>query len=130
MGQIYSDQLPVYHFLISYSTGSFDWTTSDPTNSFVDSDGLHIKPTLTNMTTSINNEMILNGYNLNLTKDGTCTSTEDIQCAVKSNSSVGSIIPPVRSARMTTKGKKTIRYGRIEVVAKLPKGDWLWPAIW
>jgi beta-glucanase (GH16 family) len=40
------------------------------------------------------------------------------------------MIPPVRSARLTTKGKKSIRYGRVEVVAKLPRGDWLWPAIW
>jgi hypothetical protein len=32
--------------------------------------------------------------------------------------------------RITTKGKKTIKYGKVEVVAKLPKGDWLWPAIW
>lgn len=39
------------------------------------------------------------------------------------------MIPPVRSARLVTKGTKTLRYGRIEVVAKLPKGDWLWPAI-
>ncbi|KAK7096009.1 hypothetical protein V1264_005357 [Littorina saxatilis] len=23
-----------------------------------------------------------------------------------------------------------IRYGRVEVLAQLPKGDWLWPAIW
>jgi beta-glucanase (GH16 family) len=27
-------------------------------------------------------------------------------------------------------GTKTITYGRVEVVAKLPAGDWLWPAIW
>jgi beta-glucanase (GH16 family) len=40
------------------------------------------------------------------------------------------MIPPVRSARLTTKGKKSIRYGQVEVVAKMPKGDWLWPAIW
>lgn len=40
------------------------------------------------------------------------------------------MIPPVRSARLTTKGNKGIRYGRVEVVAKLPKGDWIWPAIW
>jgi beta-glucanase (GH16 family) len=24
----------------------------------------------------------------------------------------------------------TIKYGRVEVKAKIPKGDWLWPAIW
>jgi hypothetical protein len=32
--------------------------------------------------------------------------------------------------RITTRGKKTIKYGKVEVIAKLPKGDWLWPAIW
>jgi beta-glucanase (GH16 family) len=31
---------------------------------------------------------------------------------------------------LVTRGKQTLRYGKIEVVAKLPKGDWLWPAIW
>jgi beta-glucanase (GH16 family) len=30
---------------------------------------------------------------------------------------------------MTTRGKKTIKYGRVEVVARAAKGDWLWPAI-
>ena len=29
-----------------------------------------------------------------------------------------------------TRGKKSIKYGRVEVVAKMPQGDWLWPAIW
>jgi hypothetical protein len=40
------------------------------------------------------------------------------------------MINPVRSARLTTSGKKTIKYGRVEVEAKLPAGDWMWPAIW
>lgn len=43
---------------------------------------------------------------------------------------MGRIINPVRSARLSTKGRKSIRYGRVEVTAKLPRGDWLWPAIW
>lgn len=34
------------------------------------------------------------------------------------------------SARLTTKNKYSIRYGRIEVRAKLPQGRGLWPAIW
>ena len=87
-------------------------------------------PTLTNQTTSINNGQISDGYTLNLTTDGTCTGTAYTQCSVRSNSTLGSIIPPVRSARITTKGKKTIKYGKVEVIAKFPKGDWLWPAIW
>ena len=86
-------------------------------------------PTLTNETTDINNDKIYNGHTLNLTTDGTCTSKKDVECAIQSNSTKGDLIPPVRSARLTTKGKKSIRYGRVEVVAKLPKGDWLWPAI-
>jgi len=36
----------------------------------------------------------------------------------------------VRPARITTAGTKTIKYGKLEVVVKLPAGDWLWPAIW
>lgn len=34
------------------------------------------------------------------------------------------------SARLTTKGKKEINRGRVEVRAKLPGGVGLWPAIW
>lgn len=34
------------------------------------------------------------------------------------------------SGRMNTRGKKFIKYGKVEVRAKLPQGDWLWPAIW
>jgi beta-glucanase (GH16 family) len=34
------------------------------------------------------------------------------------------------SARLTTKGKQTWQYGRIEARAKLPKGVGTWPAIW
>lgn len=115
-----------------FGTGSFDWTTPNAENVFVDSHGLHILPTLTNETTSITNAEIFNGYTLNLTKaggDGSCTGTTNVECSIHSNSTLGTVIPPVRSARLTTKGKKGIRYGRVEVVAKLPEGDWLWPAI-
>ena len=29
-----------------------------------------------------------------------------------------------------TRTKFDLRYGRVEINAKLPRGDWLWPAIW
>jgi beta-glucanase (GH16 family) len=116
-----------------FGTGSFDWTTDDKANSFTDEDGLHIVPTLTTETTGINDDQLLNGYTLNLTKtgdgDGTCTSDDYKQCSIRSNGTTGVIIPPVRSARLSTKGKKSIKYGRVEVVAKMPRGNWLWPAI-
>lgn len=34
------------------------------------------------------------------------------------------------SARLVTRGKKSIQYGRLEVSAMLPKGVGTWPAIW
>ncbi|KAK1908238.1 hypothetical protein P3342_013558 [Pyrenophora teres f. teres] len=117
----------------NYGNGEFDWTTDDPKNSFVDAEGLHIVPTLTTESTGITQEQLMNGYTLNITKtsgDGSCTSDDYKSCGVRSNATLGTIIPPVRSARMTTKGKKAIKYGRVEVVAKTAKGDWLWPAIW
>lgn len=54
------------------------------------------------------------------------------ECVITSTSNTSSraIIPPVRSARLSTSKSKSIQYGRVEVVAKMPKGDWLWPAIW
>lgn len=115
------------------SVGSFDWTTDDPLNSYVDGAGLHIVPTMTLDSTDITPEQLQGlqgGYTLNLTSAGTCTSSNDTACSVVSNATTHTIINPVRSARINTQGKHTITYGRIEVVAKMPKGDWLWPAIW
>lgn len=113
-----------------FGTGTFDWTTSDPANAYITPEGLRITPTLTNETTSISNAQIEHGYLLNLTSDGTCTGVGNKACAVFSNFTTGRIINPIRSARLTTKGRKSITYGRVEVTAKLPKGDWMWPAIW
>ncbi|KAK0181904.1 hypothetical protein PV327_000088 [Microctonus hyperodae] len=40
------------------------------------------------------------------------------------------ILPPVISARLITKQSFTFRYGKIEIRAKLPEGDWLYPEMW
>lgn len=68
------------------------------------------------------------GQTLNLFGQGCSGNWTD--CVATSNITNGSIINPVKSARLTTLGKKSIKYGRVEVVAKMPKGDWMWPAIW
>ncbi|KAH7031439.1 putative gram-negative bacteria binding protein [Microdochium trichocladiopsis] len=113
-----------------FGTGSFDWSTNDSRNSYTDHDGLHIVPTMTVDDLGITPGQIIDGYSLNLTADGTCTDWNVTNCAVTSNKTTGAIINPVRSARLDTKGKRTMKYGKVEVVAKLPAGDWLWPAIW
>ncbi|MDR0659143.1 MAG: glycoside hydrolase family 16 protein [Mediterranea sp.] len=43
---------------------------------------------------------------------------------------VGQKVGDYTSARVTTKGKKEISRGRVEVRAKLPGGVGIWPAIW
>lgn len=37
---------------------------------------------------------------------------------------------PIQSAKVSTSGSFHMKYGRVEVEAKLPAGDWIWPAIW
>ncbi|KAM0809234.1 hypothetical protein AB5N19_09577 [Seiridium cardinale] len=98
-------------------------------NVYTDASGLHIVPTLTTDVTDITEAQLQNGYTLNLTALGTCTITSQDACVIMSNSTKGIIINPVRSARVNTKGRHSIGYGKVEVVAKLPKGDWIWPAI-
>lgn len=38
----------------------------------------------------------------------------------------GVYINPIQSARLRTINSMSTRYGKVEVRAKLPKGDWLW----
>ncbi|XP_068233194.1 beta-1,3-glucan-binding protein-like isoform X1 [Palaemon carinicauda] len=40
------------------------------------------------------------------------------------------LINPILSARLRTLTDFAFKYGRIEVRSKMPRGDWLWPAIW
>ncbi|KAG1765561.1 concanavalin A-like lectin/glucanase [Suillus occidentalis] len=65
----------------------------------------------------------------NSTSTSNSTASSD-PCTAISNAQSGTVINPVMSGRLNTRGKKTIKYGRVEVRAKLPQGDWLWPAIW
>jgi len=113
-----------------FGNNEFEWTTSSENNSYVANGNLYIVPTLTS--DSLGDAAITNGYTLNLTADGTCTAANktDDSCAVASNSSTGVVLPPIQSARLITNFSTTIKYGRVEVRAKMPTGDWIWPAVW
>ena len=43
-------------------------------------------------------------------------------CGAVSNSTTGAVINPVKSARLSTRKSASIRYGKVEVRAKLPTG--------
>jgi beta-glucanase (GH16 family) len=113
--------------LDGYDNGEFQWTTDSDNNSFVDNGILYLTPTLTS--DHLGEEAINNGYTLNLTQDGTCTSNNVSQCVAVSNTSKLTVINPVMSARLITKNTVSIKYGKVEVKAKFPTGDWLWPSI-
>jgi len=104
--------------------GEFEETTGDNSNVFVRDGQLIIKPTLQNAS------VISVDSVTNLTADGTCTSNVATDCQIVSNITGGYIINPVKSARINTKNSVSIRYGRVEVTAKLAAGDWLIPGIW
>jgi len=102
----------------------FNMWSPEPINAFVRGGLLYIKPTLT-----------VNHFGPNYLDTGVfdakalwgeCTSIDPggRACTLSGRGK----IPPVMSAMLTS--KQTIRYGKVEVVAKLPKGDWLHPAIW
>jgi len=92
---------------------------------FISNNQLYIMPTLTSDV--ISSASILNGANYTLQG---CTTGNKTACTVSSNKLLGRVINPVQSARINTQGKKSIKYGKVQVRAKLPRGDWLWPAIW
>lgn len=109
-----------------FGNGEFEQTTDTDENVFVQNNRLIIRATLQD------SALIERDTVLDLLKDGTCTSTSPRDCIAVTNTTVGnsSIVPPTRSGRINTRKGASIKYGRVEVTAKLPEGDWLWPAIW
>lgn len=106
------------------SNGQFEQTTITDENVFVQDGKLIIRPTLQDA------DLINSNTVINLTADGTCSSGLLHNCVTITNSTTGTIIQPVKSGRINTKKGATIKYGRVEVTAKIPEGDWIWPAIW
>lgn len=107
-----------------FGNGQFEETTLTDENVFIQDGKLIIKPTLQNANLISSNSVI------NLTSAGTCTSNVLSDCVTVTNITTNEIVQPVKSGRINTKKGATIKYGRVEVTAKLPAGDWLWPAIW
>ncbi|KAF7870259.1 hypothetical protein EAF04_004007 [Stromatinia cepivora] len=107
-----------------FGNGEFEQTTLDDENVFIKDGKLIIRPTLQDA------KLIESNTVINLTSAGTCSSDVLTNCVSVTNTTAGTIVQPVKSGRINTKKGATIKYGRVEVTAKLPAGDWLWPAIW
>lgn len=90
-------------------------------NAYVRDGILIIRPTLTLDYLGGSYEKLYNGY---VKLDGCTGSTCDFQ------GNYPNILPPVMSARLTTDKIFSFTYGKVQVRAQMPSGDWTWPAIW
>ena len=91
-----------------------------PENAYVRDGVLYVKPTLTLDINGGNYEYFYNGY----VKLEGCTGNV---CERKAN--YPNILQPAYSARLRTMGSFSFHYGRVEVRAKMPSGDWTWPGM-
>jgi beta-glucanase (GH16 family) len=107
----------------------FQWYVNNRSNSYVKNSVLYIKPTLTEDAIGLQT-MVSGSVNIwGGMPANQCTQNEFYGCERNAAAS-GNYINPVRSARLRTAKSFSFKYGRVEVRAKVPKGDWLWPAIW
>ena len=106
----------------------FQWYVNHRSNSYVKDGILYIRPTLTEDT--IGKEGLSGRVDIwGGEPADLCTSNANSGCE-RNAADTGDYINPIRSARLRTVNSFSFAYGRVEVRAKLPKGDWLWPAIW
>lgn len=111
----------------------FQWYSGSSRNSYTKDGKLFIKPTLT--ADEFGEDFLTRGtINLNQgsPKDG-CTDDPGFAktfFGCKRTGSPDRILNPVRSARLRTKDTFAFKYGKVEIRAKLPAGDWLWPTLW
>lgn len=107
----------------------FEWYVNNRSNSYVKNSILYLKPTLTEDAVG---EVTLRSGTVDIwgaSPADQCTGNAFYGC-MRSAAGSGNYINPVRSARIRTAKSFAFQYGRIEIRAKLPRGDWLWPAIW
>ena len=108
----------------------FQFYNNNRTNSYVRDGALYIEPTL--MVNDIGEQALTNGFRMDVwgaSPADLCTGNAFYGCE-RTSGAGGNILNPIKSARIRTAESFSFTYGKVEVRAKLPQGDWLWPAIW
>lgn len=106
----------------------FEWYTNNRSISYAQDGKLLIKPSL--LADESGNDFLYSGtldINGGSPADE-CTNPAWYGCIRTGNKD--SALNPIKSARIRTLNSFSFKYGKVEVNAKLPAGDWLWPAIW
>ena len=116
------------HFVSGWRGGNweFQYYRQNEKNSYVKDGLLYIKPTLT--ADEYGNDFLYDGQ-LSLWEDG-CRDEWNIDNGCIMQAGGDYIINPIQSAKLVSKDKFSFHYGTVEIRAQMPKGDWLWPALW
>ena len=107
----------------------FQYYTNNRTSSFVENGSLHIQPVLLSDELG---EAALSSATLNIwgsSPADQCTGNWFYGC-MRTGGAGGNVLNPIKSAALRSVESFYFTYGRVEVRARLPRGDWLWPAIW
>ncbi|KAH3882684.1 beta-1,3-glucan-binding protein-like [Dreissena polymorpha] len=108
----------------------FEYYTNNRSNSYVRDGKLFIKPTLTLDSLGAGPDGLTKGA-LDIwggQPGDVCTGNNFWGC--RRDGTPEHIINPIQSARLRSSRGFNFKYGKVEVRAKMPNGDWLWPAIW
>jgi len=106
----------------------FEVYWNNRSNSYAKDGNLVIKPTLT--ADRFGEDFIRTGT-LDLwggAPNDYCTQNAFYGCSRAGGGT--NLINPIASARLRTVNSFSFKYGKVEVRARNPTGDWLWPAIW
>ena len=107
----------IEHRIPTYTDPNFPFNSYENIDEtrFIRDNQLHIKPIAVS-------ESEVRGI-LNL-REG-CTGTRSEECFYEQRSSF--FLPPVKSAKIVS--KTSFKYGKVEIQARLPKGDWIIPVL-
>jgi beta-glucanase (GH16 family) len=100
--------------------GEFEEYRNNRSNSFTRDGVLYIQP---NLAFNYSDEE-------SLSNEASKVSGGEPADASNNTGATANDFKPIMSARMKTVNSFSFKYGRVETRAKMPKGDWIWPAIW
>ncbi|KAJ9049818.1 hypothetical protein DSO57_1020613 [Entomophthora muscae] len=109
----------------------FQFYHNNRSSSFVSEGKLHLKPVLTSDYLGVSDDQLMKSAAIDLWGNSPgfqCTANGFYGCSRSSDGN--NIVNPVMSAQLRTHHSFSFRYGKVEMRAKLPRGDWLWPAMW
>jgi len=116
--------------------GQFQYYTDSPANVYVNSsDGsLRLKPALFEDMPPINGVPSFDVMTGKCQPYPACANFHVPDCTTKwgcqGTGDPLNILKPTTSGSVNTKGSFDYTYGRLEIRARMPRGDWLWPGLW